>query len=156
MRQLLGLLAILSCSFWFSCKSHCLYNAIPYIRLMNFDTTDLKAVILTTFTPNTGFKDTILRQIWSTRPRIKIDDTNLFDPLGNVEQKTMELYFATDAIVEVPSIGKVYHIRNVTQNKDKLLDANCTNSWSYYLNDTLHTMPVQAEEKLNGFIDLYK
>ncbi len=158
MRNGFVLLALLTWACWGSCRSssRCLYNAEPYVRLMNFDSTEMRAVIITTFTPGTGFKDTVLRRIYSTRPRIKTDDTNAFEPLAGIDKKTIELYYHLDAIVEMPRAGRVYYIRDVKQNQDKRWDARCTNSWSYYVNDTLHTMPSQPDEQWLGFIDLYK
>jgi hypothetical protein len=116
------------------CKHVCT-NPIPEINFVNFDNSDLQAVLVSEYSQTGNFDHLIASNVYTNAA------TPGRDTLQIVDTKISLNYFS-DYILEVRSVGRSWHIRGMNSVSLKSKDRNCSAGLTYYLNDTLGEVPA--------------
>lgn len=160
MKKAVTIVALLACFILGSCKHYCHNNPSPALVFVNFDSSDLNTVVVKSH--NTTYAcPTCLpveqTSIYTSRQTFSYDTINLSGSyLPTTARYVIPLDFNTDASIFIPATGKTYYFRGYKFNRDSWESTNCTNSMSYYLNDTLHTQPMQPGMSGIGIIYITK
>ena len=147
-RYVLTLTVLFISIFLFECNcKHVCSSSAPYIKLVNFDSSSLRSVIVKAYNNNGQFN-----QLQSTRVLTS-------GHLGATDTSTLDtniilLDFFTDYSVEFPSISRLWYIRGISMQPTKMAAGDCTNGFSYYLNDTLHSIPPAAGANSTFHVDI--
>jgi hypothetical protein len=62
----------------------------------------------------------------------------------------------TDAMLTFPVIGKSYKITGISSGHDKMSGHRCTSGFTYYVNDTFHSVPAYPDSRNPNSIDVYR
>ena len=140
-----------------SCKHYCQTNPYPVIKLSGFDSVDLDVVVFSAHNTNGGpyALPAVTTWVYSSKAFPNYDTLSLIQADTSMINK-ISLGFNTDATVYIPATGKTYTIRGVAIHRDTWENVHCTNSMSYYLNDTLYTQPMQPFRDARGIITITK
>jgi len=77
------------------------------------------------------------------------------DSLEMSPHNTIYLDFSYDYIVEVPAAGKTWKINGINLQAEKMSSNGCTGAMTYYLNDSMYTIPPNINvANLPGIITL--
>ncbi len=68
--------------------------------------------------------------------------------------KSIPLDVLYDAIVSFPVLNRQYKIRDISIHNDKIGTHHCTDGYSYYLNDTFHTVVAIPDGGRDGGAEL--
>ncbi len=131
-----GLMLLFSSMILANCDcKHLCTNPMPEINFVNFDNSDLHAVVVSQYLQTGKFDHLVTTSVYTNsatpgRDTLQIVDTKI------------SLDAFSDYIVEVRSVGRTWHITGMKFNTIKSTDRNCSGGMSYYVNDTLGEIPA--------------
>ena len=156
MRKFLLLSAMALCVCGTSCKHYCVSNPIPMMRFVNFDSADLNTVIISTHEVPPGTQmPAVVTQIYSSRPN-PLGDTISLRSDDTAHLNSVYLNYNTEAIITIPATGKVYNVTRFSVHHDQWESVHCTNSATYYMNDSIRNIPMQPALNMVAFIPIVK
>ncbi len=115
------------------CKRLCT-NAMPEFNFVNFDSTDLNAIILEGYNNDGTYTRLLDKRIYSNKP---IPGPDTFQMTGNVIYP--DVYY--DYILTIPAVNKSWRIRGISLHHESNNVGTCTGGMTYYLNDSLIVIP---------------
>ncbi len=134
-----GLLALCCSLLMAKCScEHLCTNAIPEINFVNFDSTELHAVIVGEYNNNGKFDGLVNTKVYSTSLMPGPDTFSFSD------NKIIVGGF-NDYMVTVPAINKTWRIRGINIHHDGTkTKEQCTGGMTYYVDDTIHYVPINT------------
>jgi len=134
------------------CKRQC-HNPAPVVSFQNFDSVTLRTVIVNEYSNNGQFDNLETSRVYTSRiftaANPAVGDTL---ELGNSE---FSIAINCDYIISVPSENRTWRLRNISVQAKKMSATQCTNGYSYFLNDTLYNVPANSSSgNIPGFINI--
>jgi hypothetical protein len=121
-----------------SCGGRLCSSPTPVFRFPNYDSTTLHAVVVKQYNNNGQFTDLQSTKVYSsmkfTVSHPLAGDTLQIDSMG------IALEYFNDYIVEVPAVGRICTLKNLSMQPVRMKADACTNGIKYILNDTLYTI----------------